>query len=71
MSKDMILKLIGMLGGRKFIVTLVSTAIIAFVPNISPEIAASIAGIAASFVLGQAYADGASNGETSTTAKVK
>jgi hypothetical protein len=67
MNKDTILKLMGMLGGRKFIVTVISTLVLAFVPNLSPEIVASIAGVAASFILGQAYADGATGGLTSTT----
>ena len=65
---NLFLKVLGAAGGRKFIVTAMTGVILGFAPGLTPEIAMSIAGVASSFILGQAFADGQSGGATSTTA---
>jgi hypothetical protein len=70
LNAAMLLKIMGMLGGRKFIVTTATGLILGFVPGLQPEVAISLAGVAASFILGQAYTDGQSGGATSTAAIV-
>lgn len=66
MDKAMILKLLGVLGGRKFIVTILTGLIVGFVPGITPEIATTLAGLAAAYILGQAYVDASPNDNSST-----
>jgi len=64
-------KLIGKLGGRKWLISLVSVLLVGLNRVIGLDLSetaiASIAGIAAALVLGQGFADGASGGATSTS----
>jgi hypothetical protein len=67
----MLKKLVGKMGGRKFVVSLVSILLVGISKmvgmDLGPETVASIAGIAATYVLGQSYADAKTDGKTSTT----
>ena len=64
-------KIIGKLGGRKFVLALVSSVVIALSSlmglDLPTEKVAAIAATVVGFVLAQGYADGKSQGATSTT----
>jgi len=63
--------LIGKIGGRKFLLAIIGAVLIALSSvigiELSPEKITAVSGIVASFILAQGYADGKSQGATSTT----
>ena len=68
-------KLIGKLGGRKWLVALISIVLTGLNNviglDLSDKAIASIAGVAAALAIGQGLADGLSNGKTSTVVEVE
>ena len=66
--------LIGKLGGRKFLLALVTAVVIALSSLIGLDLpvekVASIAAVVVGFIVAQGYADGKTDGKTSTTAQV-
>lgn len=67
----MMLRILGKLGGRKFIVAVFSALAVGLNSyfGISEAAVMTIGGIAASYLLGQGIADGLSGGETSSVAQ--
>ena len=65
----MFFDLIGACGGRKFLVTLLSALLVALGSKIglTQQDALTIAGIAASYIIGQGVSDGMTKGITSST----
>jgi len=64
-------KVIGKLGGRKFLLSVITTVVIAISSAIGLDLpaekVASIAAVVVGFLVAQGYADGKSGGATSTT----
>ena len=72
----MILNLLGKLGGRSFIVTILNAILLPVLATVLPEAiviqaVAALAAVASSFIFGNALRDGMTDGKTSTVANVK
>jgi hypothetical protein len=69
----MLLKILGTLGGRKFLVAVFGALAIALHSwlGISEDAVLALGGIVAAYVFGQGIADGFSGGSTSTVARTE
>ena len=75
MDMTVLLKIIGALGGRKFVLAIITTILdpilALYLPaEVAKTVIAAITSIAMTFIAAQGYADGASQGKTSTTMQV-